>query len=197
MVISRTTLPVLVLLVLCACSGPSQSQPESGPEEEQTESSVAEEEAEEEKEEEGETEGARAAVADFESFDPSAYQIDVSNQTESISHQVPSQLLSGRADEGVRQSIEGFRVQVFSTEDQESAQDVQGEVQEWWEENEDDAPQAVFRSSPPIVMEYSQPYYRVRIGAFAERAEAEEALEFIQEEYDGAFIVRSSVTVVR
>jgi hypothetical protein len=60
-----------------------------------------------------------------------------------------------------------------------------------------DAPQDIFRSQPPIVIEYSQPYYRVRIGAFADRQEASDALEFIREEYSGAFVARSTVTIVR
>jgi hypothetical protein len=55
----------------------------------------------------------------------------------------------------------------------------------------------LFREQPPIVIEYSQPYYRVRFGAFAEREEAEEALEFVQKKYSGAFVARSTVTVVQ
>ncbi|MFO8099608.1 MAG: SPOR domain-containing protein [Salinibacter sp.] len=190
MVLARSTLSVLAVLVLCACSGPSQSQPSSEAEDEQSEPSVTE--AEDDRSVE------REAVADFETFDPSAYPVDITNQTDGVSHRVPAQLLRGRADEGVQQSIEGYRVQVFSAQDQEAAQDVREEVRQWWDEEGDDAPEAVFRSSPPpIVVEYSQPYYRVRIGAFADRAEAEDALEFVQDAYDGAFIVRSTVKVVR
>jgi len=59
----------------------------------------------------------------------------------------------------------------------------------------DEAPD-VFQDQPPIVIEYSQPYYRVRIGAFADRGEAEEALEFVTKKYDGAFVAQSTVTVV-
>jgi hypothetical protein len=188
MVFARVSVAAIVLALVCgACSGPSQSQPntegEDGPE-----SPVRTAE---------ETE-ARAAVADYETFDPSGYPVEGADRTVEVAHQVPTRLMSGRADEGVRQTIEGFRVQVFSAQDQKAAQDFREEVRRWWEQVQDDAPRAVFRSSPPpIVIEYSQPYYRVRIGAFAEREEAEEALEFVQEEYAGAFIARSTVTVMR
>jgi len=183
----RIPIAAVVLALLCgACSGPSQSQPNT----------EREEETETPARTDAETE-ARASVAEFESFDPSAYPVASTERTDEVVHQVPVRLLGGRADEGVKQTIEGFRVQVFSAQDQEAAQDVREKVRRWWEQVKDEAPNSVFRSSPPIVVEYSQPYYRVRIGAFAERDEAEEALAFVQEEYSGAFIARSTVTVIR
>jgi hypothetical protein len=35
------------------------------------------------------------------------------------------------------------------------------------------------------------------MGAFAQRDAAEEALEFVQEKYSGAFVAQSTVTVVQ
>ncbi len=187
MALARFPIAAVVLALLFgACSGPSQSQPNTERDDETASPARTDDAA-----------AARASVAEFESFDPSAYSVAPAERAEEVIHQVPLQLLSGRADEGVKQTIEGFRVQVFSAQDQTAAQDVREKVRQWWEQVKDDAPSSVFRSPPPIVVEYSQPYYRVRIGAFAERGEAEEALKFVQDEYSGAFIARSTVTVIR
>jgi hypothetical protein len=182
----RSLFPVLLLALLVgACSGPSQSQPQDrGPAPGADEEAAAEE--------------ARAtAIREYETFDVSAYPLRPPDQTVEVVHQVPTRLLRGQANEGVKQTVEGFRVQVFSAQDQEAARDFREKVRQWWASVREDAPQDVFRREPPIVIEYSQPYYRVRIGAFAEREEATEALEFVREEYSGAFVARSTVTVVR
>ncbi len=46
-------------------------------------------------------------------------------------------------------------------------------------------------------MVYIQPYYRVRVGAFASDAEADAALEFVRQEYPEAFLVPDVVTVMQ
>jgi hypothetical protein len=184
---SRPTLfPVLVLsLLVAACSGPSQSQPQgSGP-------------APGGGEETAPGGAPRAAVTEYETFDVSDYPVRPPDRTVEVVHQAPTRLMRGRADEGITQTVEGFRVQVFSAQDQEAARDFREKVRQWWASVRDEAPEDVFRQGPPIVIEYSQPYYRVRIGAFAEREEATEALEFVSEEYSGAFVARSTVTVVQ
>lgn len=175
---------VLALGVLGACSGPSQTTDDGGP------SPDADPEA-------ARDAAGRAVVAEYETFDVTAYPVRPPDQTVEVTHDVPRRLIQGQADEGVEQTLEGFRIQVFSAQDQEAAQDFREEVRRWWENVRDEVPEDLFRSQPPIVIEYSQPYYRVRIGAFADRENATDALEFVQEEYDGAFVARSTVTVVR
>jgi hypothetical protein len=105
--------------------------------------------------------------------------------------------MRGRADEGIRRTMEGFRIQVFSARDQQAAQDFREQVRQWWEDNKDQAPRTALTGDPPIIIKYSQPYYRVRIGAFADRDVAEEALEFVSKKYPKAFISRGTVTVMR
>ena len=105
--------------------------------------------------------------------------------------------MRGRADEGIRRTVEGFRIQVFSARDQQAAQEFREQVRQWWANNRDEAPEAALSEDPPIVVEYSQPYYRVRIGAFAEREVAEQALAFVSEKYSNAFISRGTVTVTQ
>jgi hypothetical protein len=176
----RPVVLFLVPLLIVACSGP-QAGSDGGP--------APDEPTPEER--------ARAAVAQYENFDVTAYDVETPKQTVEVAHQVPRQLMTGRADEGARQTVEGYRIQVFSAQDQEAAQDFRERVRRWWQDVEGSAPSDLFRAEVPIVIEYSQPYYRVRLGAFAERNVAEKALSFVEDEYSGAFVARSTVTVVQ
>jgi cell division septation protein DedD len=175
------TLVLPGLITLTACSGPSQTSaegPSPGPD--------APDDA-----------AARAAVSAYETFDVSAYPVRPPQRTVEVTHEVPRRLMKGRADEGVKQTVEGYRIQVYSAQDQEASQEFREKVRQWWMTAQDEAPPDLFGEQPPIVIEYSQPYYRVRIGAFANREEATEALEFVRREFSGAFVARSTVTVVR
>lgn len=136
-------------------------------------------------------------MAEYETFDASAYEARLPARTVEIVHQVPERLMRGRADEGIRRTVEGFRIQVFSARDQQAAQEFREQVRQWWESNREEAPRSALGEDLPIVVEYSQPYYRVRMGAFAEREVAEQALAFVSEEYPSAFISRGTVTVTR
>lgn len=184
----RFRLPLILfsaLLLVTACSGPSQTKKDNGgpsPEAETEERAAPK---------------VNATLSRYETFDVSAYPTDPPERSSEIEHQVPGELMAGRADKGSRQTVEGFRIQVFSANDQKAAQDFRERVRQWWQRVEEDAPSDLFRDQPPIIIQYSQPYYRVRIGAFAERDDAEEALEFVQKKYSGAFVAQSTVTVIR
>ena len=103
-----------------------------------------------------------------------------------------------RADEGATQTVEGFRLQVYSATNKQSAEEFRAQVQSWLQRTRDDAPDGLFASNEaPVVIQYSQPYYRVRIGAFTTREEAQEALDFVRTQYSDAFIARSTVTITR
>jgi len=178
----RPPLAVLALsVVLSACTGTSQTSGQNGPAEPAPDPA---------------DEARTASVAEYETFDPSAYAARPPERTVEVTHQVPARLLQGRADEGVERTVEGFRIQVFSARDKQAAQDFRERVRQWWEEHKDDGVPPVLGEDPPIVVQYSQPYYRVRMGAFADRDAAEEALAFVDDEYTNAFISRGTVTVV-
>jgi len=181
MTIRRPLVLFIAALVVAACSGPQPR--EQGP-------SPAEKRAEEER-------ARRATVAQYETFDVSAYPVRGPDQTVEVKHQVPRRLMQGRADEGAKQTLEGYRIQVFSADDQGAAQEFRERVREWWGQVKGNAPGDLFRDEPPIVIEYSQPYYRVRMGAFANREAADKALDFVRKEYDGAFVAQSTVTIVQ
>jgi hypothetical protein len=173
-------------LLLAACSGPPQASnggtetADRGPSPEDPEV----------------REARRVALAEVETFDVSQYPTPAPTRDVDVQHQVPPKLMQGRADEGVTQTVEGFRVQVYSAQDKQSAEEFREEVRQWWAGAKTDAPD-LFREPLPIVVEYGQPYYRVRIGAFASREEAAEALSYVQKEFADAFVARSTVTITR
>ena len=69
----------------------------------------------------------------------------------------------------------GFRVQVFSSTDRKKAY----------------AEQAKFKSSYPTIhsyISYAEPYYKLRVGDFRTRLEAEKLISKLKRNYEGLFI---------
>ena len=130
-------------------------------------------------------------------FDAARYPVAPPKRATTVDHRVPDRLLSNRADKGVTRTVQGFRIQVFSAQDKQAAESFREKVRRWWQRSKGDAPSDLFSSTPPIVIEYAQPYYRVRFGAFARREDAEDALRFVRQTYPDAFMARTTVTVVR
>lgn len=139
-----------------------------------------------------------AALADAETFNASRYPVRQPTRSASIEHSIPTRLMRLRADEGITETVDGFRVQVYSATSKQLAEEFREEVQSWMQSARTSAPDGLFSTTEmPIVIQYSQPYYRVRIGAFTQREQALEALDFIRKQYTDAFIARSTVTVTR
>jgi len=140
----------------------------------------------------------RSALAEVETFDPSRYPVEPPRRDlGDIAHRVPERLMSSRAAENITRTVNGYRIQVYSAADKAAAEEFRERVRLWWSRVEDRAPEAAFSATPPLVIEYAQPYYRVRIGAFADRSRAQDALEFVQREFPDAFIARGTVTVTQ
>lgn len=146
-------------------------------------------------------ESEEASYPGYETFDPSGYDASPPPPATKVEHDVPERLMVGRVDveapppeqpeedpEPTAERIEGYRIQVFSTADRSTAEQVQQEALDWWEQS----------GVPlPSVVAYRQPYYRVRVGAFVTAEEAEEALSRFRERYPEAFLVPDLVTVYR
>lgn len=140
------------------------------------------------------------SVAPYETFNVRQFEEQLprrSLNTTTVTHDVPRQLMEVRADQGVEQVIEGFQIQVYSSVERSAAEQMRREVQAWWEEQRDGEAADLFPQGMPINIEFGQPYYRVRIGAFAERERAREALTFVRETFNDAFIARAQVTITR
>lgn len=142
----------------------------------------------------------------YETFDATGLDAEPPTST-TIIHDVPAGVMAGRVrvpggsggvapppQEPTAQQVEGFRVQVFSSASRDTAERVRGEAVTWWEgaQSAPGAPRTM-----ETVVTYLQPYYRVRMGAFASRQEAEAALALVRQQYPEAFLVPDLVTVMR
>ncbi|MEM0962136.1 MAG: SPOR domain-containing protein [Bacteroidota bacterium] len=140
----------------------------------------------------------------YETFDPTGYDADPVVVTE-IEHDVPTVVMEGRVNvpdrdgppaptEPTPQQVDGYRVQVFTSSNRDTAERVRGEAVDWWEgaQSSPGAPEEM-----EVIVGYQQPYYRVRMGAFATREEADVALALVRSRYPEAFVVPDLVTVIR
>lgn len=139
----------------------------------------------------------RVQLSDYEDFDAAAYREPAPRMSNEIEHDVPEDLMLGRADSGVRTTVQGFRVQVFTTLDKNVAVEQEESAKAWWNENSDNAPSGLFSGELPVSTVYMQPYYRVRIGNFTSRESAERAREFLARRFPEAFIVPDTISVTR
>jgi len=106
--------------------------------------------------------------------------------------------MENRADAGVEVQVPGFRVQVFSTRQKVEADTEWENAITWWGGIADDQrPAGYFEDGFPVEVVYLQPYYRVRIGNFRTREEAETVLPFLQRHFNGAFIIPDTIKLRR
>lgn len=165
--------PVLLLLVMAAGCAPSREVV---------------------KEEEELPRPREVNMADYEEFDASPYREQPPAADEELTHEVPADLMSGRTGAGEMIEMQGFRVQVFSSMERGQAEDQRQKLVQWWQENVQQDAEA---SEVPVVIRYKQPYYRVRIGNFRSRSEAEQFMSRLESAYGGAFVVPDQVQVPR
>lgn len=181
----RISLFLLVaLLVLPACSGlrPVETEPTPGPG----------------------TDTPAPTYPAYETFDASGLDAQPEVAVE-IVHDVPARIMQGRVvipdgsgspapSEPVPVQVEGFRVQVFTSASRDAAEGVRADAVRWWEGAQS---QAGAPESLEAIVSYRQPYYKVQLGAFATRQEADAALALVRRQYAEAFIVPDLVTVLR
>ena len=206
----RPLLGLLALLVLSACSG-------TGTDDERTQR---------EPPDRPEAEPVEIVHADYETFDPAPYRESPPERQAELRHDVPERLMEGRAAEGITETIQGWRIQVLSTADREEANRTVERAMAWWRARQEyergralgesviplpepapvlegvpeDTTQAAteeVEEEPPVHLTYSQPYYRVRVGDFANREEAAALSEALRRRFPGAFVVPDVVTITR
>ena len=141
----------------------------------------------------------------YETFDPADYQASPAAVAGEAVHDVPARLMDGRVElpqqtqtvappvELVPQQVDGFRIQIFTSESRDSAERVRGEAMTWLTRNP--AAAGSERYGSPLVA-YLEPYYRVRMGAFAVEQDARQALDLVRRQYPEAFIIPDLVTVL-
>lgn len=75
------------------------------------------------------------ALAEVETFDVDQYPLEAPERVVDVTHRVPAQLMEVRAAAGVERTVDGYRVQIFSTDDRRAADEVYTEAEEWWASN--------------------------------------------------------------
>lgn len=135
----------------------------------------------------------------YETFDPTPYDAEPDDPDTEIAHDVPEVLMAGEIvmpENDGPVVVQGYRVQVFSSAEKAAADDVRDEALGWWRVVRDDPDAAAaLPNGLPAEVYFNQPYYRVRLGAFEYRREAEAALRVIQRRFPEAFIVPDRVTI--
>ena len=170
-------LVVVLTAVFAACSGPSNvTQPPDMPEED----------------------APSFDISDFETFDATAYRDDPPSVPVQVDHDVPEALMQSRADAGISQVVDGFRVQVFSSLDPDEAVQAEEDVKAWYEE----LPQSTrsrygIASRLPVYNNYKQPLYRVRVGDFTNRTQAERLMSLMSSRFANVFVVPDRITITR
>ena len=170
------TLPCMILLTIASsCSGPATTgvapaQPQ--------------------------TEPAPVPVEEV-AFDASRYEEVPPPARVVIEHDAPQALLRGQTDQNRWGTRQGFRIQVLSTRSKEDADLMSGRVLRWWiTEREQGALQQLqprADGSPPVYQDFSEPYWRVRVGDFVERAEAQAVLAAVRAQFGSAFIAPARI----
>ncbi len=139
-------------------------------------------------------------IDQYEDFDETGYVDPPPVTGEVIDHDVPTELMGGSASGGSRtyETVDGFRIQIHSSLDKEGAVAAEERAKEWWQTLQpSQKPTSMASGSLPVYLKYVQPYYRVRVGNFATREEAEIALQVVLARFPRAFIAVDRVTVLR
>ena len=88
-----------------------------------------------------------------------------------------------------------YRVQVHMTTDRSNAETVRSQVEAWWDDlPAEERPSSVAHEDLSAVVVWQQPYYRVRLGQFASREEAQELLPTARDEFSDALVARERNT---
>jgi hypothetical protein len=83
-------------------------------------------------------------------------------------------------------------VQLYATRDREAARWVRSGVRQWWERAKERTPNTVIGPDPSLTVEHEGAYYRVQMGEFSGREEAQRAREVLRRQYPDAFVTRAT-----
>ena len=162
---------VFCLLVLSACSGPRSTTVDDTPREATMEDKLR-------------------ALPQYETFDPSPYPSELIVEEEEPEHLVPEELLQGSASNGIGDGQTGYRVQIALVREKNNADILVDEVTQLLQQKREEDPRnPLFQRELPIHNIYVQPYFRVRLGDFTSREDAEQLRSQIVSEYPGALVV--------
>jgi len=136
--------------------------------------------------------------SDYEDFDPNQFPDELVDERSELVHDVPAELLENRADAGVAQIVAGYRIQTFASVDRDVALAAEEDVKLWLEKLTDEVRlEFEIPERLPVYNQFKQPLYRVRLGDFTNRAEAERVMMAMARSFQRVFVVPDDVTVYR
>ena len=120
----------------------------------------------------------------FEPFKLNDYDLEITKKVEDTGDIDYTFLVAPNADTTARPTeLPGYRVQIFSSTDQEEAQAVRKN--------------AILKFEDNVYVVFDNPYYKVRVGDCRSRYEADELQMSAEKKgYPDAWIVRTNVTIV-
>ena len=137
-------------------------------------------------------------LPEYETFDESSYPAEPPVVDVIVEHDVPEELLAGSVGINTSGLQKGWRIQVVFAREKSIADEALEEVHGWLSNMSVNNPTVeVFQQNLPVYNVYLQPYFRVRIGDFKSREEAEELLALMILDYPRAFIVVDQINVQR
>ena len=168
-------LVIVLLTVASACSGPAAKVITST----------------------GDTAEPLSARVEADEFDARPYRELPPPPRVAIEHDAPESLLRGQAARSQERTQQGYRIQILSTRSREEADLRSGQVIQWWiEEREKGNLAAVLPradGAPPVYQDFSEPYWRIRLGDFGTRTGAQTALAAVREHFGSAFIAPAEI----
>lgn len=141
-------------------------------------------------------------LAEVETFDAEPYRVyPMEEEAFDLEHRVPAALMNpsvgGDRPSEMPVMRSGYRIQIFSGEKKVNADQRYNDALVWWNQTyaKADTLQGVLSANLPIHLEYQPPYYKVRIGDFLTRRQAQKALSVVQQRFEAAWIVPDQVIV--
>jgi hypothetical protein len=144
----------------------------------------------------------------YEDFDLGRYPDPLPATEVEVRHDLPAVLVGPRptlpepprTDRRVgprtTRTLSGYRIQINSTVEKNEALRLE-QIARSWEQGLSAAEQRTLQpyGSWQVYVRYHQPYFRVRVGDYATRAEAQRALTLVKRQFGNAFIVPDTVTI--
>lgn len=129
---------------------------------------------------------------DYEEFDATPYEEEPPSLEPVIVHNVPKVLLGAPR---AMQSASGFRIQIFSTQDKIAADSVVVLMEAFLSDLERQGAMENIPGTPPIYQDFRSPYYRVRLGDFLTREDANQVLIVVERRFPHAFIAPAAIRI--
>lgn len=152
-------------------------------------SSTAEVREQPEPEEEPAAERPMSSV--LSSSDYNELRITPAARTMTQRNEIPAVFIEEEDERRQMETNSGFRIQLMTTANISVADSMSLAYYDWLEEQEDE--KITFSPAPDAYITFRQPYYRVRIGDFRQRENANSYLRLLRDRFPGAWVVIDSI----